>query len=342
MDTDRHVSSFCRLKDSEYSTCSNLFEVPKNSVVNHALSAPHVPRRHHSDVFSRNSDAIRNENILLSKNSRVCPLSSDGKAMKRGAIDINGSCINSLDVNAHERLFNGSETCEDSYTISIHETYQLGYCGTLSDKGDSDLYVFDFVDGLEVSYPVTVPASDSLPFDLPPLFVEPDYVHQLTALASTALSQLAQLLNNWLVACQAYDEQVLIWQHLTAHEEAVQLRKLIVELLSDLSPQCDLRTRVDLQSPSTDRILSRLTSALTMDIFGSVSGASQDTQPDLSIPIVSLCPDPNHCVSVLRGQIVALLKQLLPQLDLPQSFDYTRDLQPLLATVRDLNRKVTV
>lgn len=345
MDTDRHVHPLRRIKNSEYSARSSLYDIPKNRPRNHALTASRVSRHRHSNDFSCNSEAIHrypDEPVPVSKVIRACSMNSDEKEVKGSTMDFNGPHTNSLDLDNCERILSGSETCEDSYTISIHETYQLGYYDSVSDNGDSDLYVFDFVDGLEVSYPVTVPASDSLPLDLPPLFVEQDYVGQLTALASTALNQLAQLLNNWLVACQAYDEQVFIWQHLTVHEEAVQLRRLIVELLSDLFPQGDLMTRIDLHSPSTDRILSRLTSALTMDIFGSVSGLSQDTQPDLSIPIVSLCPDPTHCVSVLRDQILALLKQLLPQLDLPQSFDCTRDLQPLLATVRDLNRKVTV
>ncbi|KAF7256090.1 hypothetical protein EG68_07267 [Paragonimus skrjabini miyazakii] len=234
-----------------------------------------------------------------------------------------------------QRSIDECQCNEETVTISVHETYQLGYCDPTSGSTDcGNLYVFDFVDGIEVSYPVSVTNSDALPLDLPPLFIEPDYVDQLTSLATSALTQLAQLLNNWFLSCQSADEQLFVWRHMQAHEEATELRKKAIKFLASLVPA--LGSRWDFQSPRVDTLLTQLTSALNVDTFGKRTDARQT---DKLVPVVSLCSDPYHCLNALRNQIVALLQKLLPQLELPQSFDSSRDLQPLLATLCEVNKR---
>ncbi|TGZ66151.1 hypothetical protein CRM22_005499 [Opisthorchis felineus] len=222
-------------------------------------------------------------------------------------------------------------------TLDIHETYQLGFCDFIDDaENSSRLYIFDFVDGLEVSYPVSIPTSTDPPLDLPPLFLEPDYVDQLAVLASNAFSELTQLLNEWLLCCQRTDEQRFVWQHVVAHQEAVELRRRTLELLNTLIPHSVPLSAFDVHSPRVDQFFARLLSALTT----TANSIDDDlaAKRDKLHPVVSLCPDPHHCLAVLRSQIVLLLRTLLPQMILPQSFDTGRDLSPLLSLMCELNR----
>ncbi|VDP89692.1 unnamed protein product [Echinostoma caproni] len=222
-------------------------------------------------------------------------------------------------------------------TISVHETYQLGYFDPTSDTDLLErLYVFDFVDGLEVTYPISVTSSDTLPADLPPLFLEPEYVDQLSTLASNALNQLTTVLANWLIARQRSQEERLMWHHMSAHEEAVLLRKQVVQLIDQLVPTSHLESTLDFHSPLTDKFLTQLISVLTRDTMEKVS---TNNASEGAIPIVSLCPDPTHCLNALRTQIYQLLRILVPHLRLPQSFHLERDLHSLLSILRECNAR---
>ncbi|CAL8071495.1 unnamed protein product [Calicophoron daubneyi] len=241
-----------------------------------------------------------------------------------------------------------NELCQNSISsecgrvISVKETYQLGYFGAAHQPEDySDLFIFDFVDGLEVSYPISITAPDALPIDLPPLFMESEYMGELTALANGALDQLTERLNKWFDACKQADEDLLIWRHVTAYEEAVALRKQIFELIFDLVPQSELSDQVDFSSPSADRLIARIISALNgVDAFGRFPDKrDSECSPADAVPVVSLCPEPNHCLEVLRAQILTLLRMLLPQLNLPHCFDPEQDLRTLLDAAHTLNKR---
>lgn len=223
----------------------------------------------------------------------------------------------------------------ENYTITIHETYQLGYLGPSTGGIEHEnLYVFDFVDGLEVTYPVTIPASDVLPMDLPPLFLESEYRDQLSALAADALKQLTHRINSWLRACQEADDQYFIWRHMESYNASVKLRTYALRLLTALSPQI-ANLNLDPHSPAVDKIISAVHNLLNKDL-------NSCSTPDLNsstqrYPIISLCPDPEHCLSSLRCQILKLIQTLLPQLDVPPSFDSEQDLISLLDRVCTLN-----
>ncbi|TPP63138.1 hypothetical protein FGIG_08437 [Fasciola gigantica] len=204
-------------------------------------------------------------------------------------------------------------------TITVHETYQLGYFDSATDAGLLERFV----------------TSDALPADLPPLFLEPEYVDQLSTLASNALNQLTSLLNNWLMARQKSQEERLIWYHMSAHEEAVSLRKQIIQLIDQLVPNGHLESRLDFQSPLTDKFLNQLVETLTMEGHQMITCTSSGD----AVPLVSLCPDPAHCVDALRTQIYRLLRILVPHLHLPQSFRIDRDLESLLSMLHECNHQ---
>lgn len=292
----------------------------------------------HSKGLSKTSQSSLKLNGFLDKTeSRI---SSDSNSPKENLIEVRRPQKSGP---MDHRLYHQNEEMEPNIdlectkptrTISVHETYQLGYFDPTSDPGLLErLYVFDFVDGLEVTYPISV-TSDALPADLPPLFLEPEYVDQLSTLASNALNQLTSLLNNWVIARQKSQEEYLIWYYVSAHEEAVSLRKQIIQLIDQLVPDGYLEGRLDFHSPLTDRFLAQLAEALTTNTYESAATCSP---LDDAVPLVSLCPDPAHCVDALRTQIYRLLRILLPHLRLPQSFRIDRDLEPLLSILHHYN-----
>ncbi|KER28825.1 hypothetical protein T265_13512, partial [Opisthorchis viverrini] len=270
-----------------------------------------------------------------------------------GKSDLNGPLLmNGIDTSIVDQRLPSmqSEVVAVEYeTLDIHETYQLGFCDFVDGaENSSRLYVFDFVDGLEVSYPVSIPTSTDPPLDLPPLFLEPDYIDQLALLASNAFSELIQLLSEWLLCCQRTDEQRFVWQHVAAHQEAVELRRRTLELLNTLIPHSVPLSAFDVHSPRVDQFFARLLSPTRSTttwhqnvLTTTANSIDDDLAPgDKLHPVVSLCPDPYHCLAVLRAQIVLLLRTLLPQMKLPQSFDTGRDLSPLLSLMCELNRTV--
>ncbi|CAH8631298.1 unnamed protein product [Heterobilharzia americana] len=220
-------------------------------------------------------------------------------------------------------------TSSQSHVITIHETYQLGFMDQSDSNKEKKLYVFDFVDGLEVTYPVRITASDALPVDLPPLFMEPKYSDQLTALANDALNTLTQRINNWLLACQESDDKLTLWRHMSAHRACSELRYQTLRLLNTLEPHFQ-HTKFDYQSPRVDKFFSFIVKCL--DLGQSIGNIRELYTSRSDNPVVSLCSDPEHCLSNLRHLVLRLLQKLLPQLVLPKSFDFESDLVPLIDT----------
>lgn len=81
-------------------------------------------------------------------------------------------------------------------------------------------YVFDFVGGPEVNYPIS-DTSAAVSADLFPPFLGPEYIDQLSTLISEALNQLMRLLNNRVLARQKSQQEHLICYYMSAREEAV-------------------------------------------------------------------------------------------------------------------------
>ncbi|TNN13004.1 hypothetical protein EWB00_003256 [Schistosoma japonicum] len=226
-----------------------------------------------------------------------------------------------------DRRFELMSDSTKNHVITIHETYQLGFLNASEDSNEKSLYTFDFVDGLEVTYPVSITSSDALPFDLPPLFMEPEYSDQLTALANDALNQLTQRINNWLIACEESDEKLTLWRHMNAHRASAELRFQTLRLLNILEPHFQ-HTKFDPQSPNVDKLFIYILKNL--DLSQALEGIQEFNPPKGSNPVVSLCPDPEHCLKNLRQLVLRLLLKLLPQLILPKGFNFENDLIPLI------------
>ncbi|CAH8580303.1 unnamed protein product [Schistosoma turkestanicum] len=265
--------------------------------------------------------------LRLSTKEQDCVSTIDSKITSRDCAHTNGyrkSLNNRLSLKKEYEIMNDSTK---NHIISIHETYQLGFLNILEDSSEKNLYTFDFVDSLEVTYPVSITSSDALPIDLPPLFMEPEYSDQLTALANDALNQLTQRINNWLVACQESDEKLTLWRHMNAHRASAELRYQTLRLLNILEPHFR-HTDFDPQSPNVDKLFSYILK--NMDLSEAVESTREFSSPGNNSPVVSLCPDPEHCLSNLRNLVLSLLQKLLPQLVLPKGFNSKDDLVPLI------------
>ncbi|VEL16322.1 unnamed protein product, partial [Protopolystoma xenopodis] len=224
------------------------------------------------------------------------------------------------------------------YTVHVNETYQLGYT---RENNSADIYLFEFVDGLEVSYPVSVNSSNEIPEHLPPLFTEPGYSEQLMALATNALESLAMRIDQWLRACQEVIDTDFVWRSLTAHRTSSSLRRQIFTLLTTLVPDAELSEGFDCTSPDVDRLLYRLICQLSSDphLAQTAFDVDKDT-PKNSVPLISLCHEPEHCLRTLREMVITLLHLLLPKLELPGSFDIEKDLPHLIDAVYSYNPQV--
>lgn len=221
-----------------------------------------------------------------------------------------------------------------SQTVSIHETYELGYADNFGVSGPGSLYVFDFVDGVEVTYPVTIPSSEALPIDLPPLFTEPKYSNQLNPLASNALKQLAQRIENWLVSYRNTESRLIVWRHMNAHKLSCELRIHILRLLKILVPQFS-HHKLDPESPTVDKFLSMVLKQFDADDFDVNSCIDLSENID---PVVVLNSDPDNCLQKLRFQVLTLVQKLMPHLVIPQDFDFEKDLIPLINVACTLNK----
>ncbi|CAH8654384.1 unnamed protein product [Schistosoma margrebowiei] len=262
----------------------------------------------------------------LSAKGQGCVSTVSSKIANREHTDTNGyqkHLGNKLPLKKEYELMNDPT---QNHVITIHETYQLGFLNIMEDNSERKLYTFDFVDSLEVTYPVSITSSDALPIDLPPLFMEPEYSDQLTALANDALNQLTQRINNWLVACQESDDKLILWRHMSAHRASAELRYQTLRLLNILEPHFQ-HTKFDPQSPNVDKLFSYILKNLEL---GHSAESSEESDFPKNNPVVSLCPDPEHCLSNLRHLVLSLLQKLLPQLVLPKDFNSKDDLVPLI------------
>ncbi|VDN13646.1 unnamed protein product [Dibothriocephalus latus] len=220
--------------------------------------------------------------------------------------------------------------------VTVDEFYQLGiqHNSSRSDEPD-EVYLFDFVDTFSVSYPVNLSCMDSqLLENLPPFFHGPLYEQSLSTIASSVLQELASRLESWMDALDEHEQADFISRHLAAYDELTVLRRQFFTLLKHLIPNIDLSDTFDPTSADLDRLLLRIISELT-------SSGRIKRQPDqlMRLPLVSLCPEPGHCVEMLRQRIFTVLQLLLPQLKLPATFDLARDLPDLINAIYSYNTR---
>uniref|UniRef100_A0A5K3FWZ9 Magnesium transporter n=2 Tax=Mesocestoides corti TaxID=53468 RepID=A0A5K3FWZ9_MESCO len=217
----------------------------------------------------------------------------------------------------------------DGTVVAVDEIYQLG----IEHKENNEIYLFDFVDSLQVSYPVTLShvSTDRLE-KLPPYFHGRLFDEHLSCLASDVFRQLTSRLETWMDALDANAQTEFIARHMKAHEELTILRRQIFTLLKLLVPNPSLSDGFDCTTADLDRLLVRIISEISKS-----GSSSTDGDENLSLPIVSVCIEPEHCVQVLRQRVLTLLQTLLPSLRLPKSFDITRDLHDLINAVYSYN-----
>nr|VZI16331.1 unnamed protein product [Spirometra erinaceieuropaei] len=271
-------------------------------------------RQENLERFLQNHYSIDNTPLPVSKENGYAHLSRREEASKpvvnREYVDIQGT------------------------VVTVDEFYQFGIQRNPSRSNEpTEVYLFDFVDTLSVSYPVNLSCMNSqLLENLPPFFHSPLYEQSLSTIASGVLQELASRLESWMDALDQHEQAEFISRHLAAHDELTVLRRQFFTLLKHLVPNIDLSEAFDPTSADLDRLLLRIISELT-------SSGRIKRQPDQSIrlPLVSLCPEPGHCVEILRRRIFTVLQLLLPQLQLPAAFDLARDLPDLINAIYSYN-----
>uniref|UniRef100_A0A183SUD2 Type VI secretion system baseplate subunit TssF n=1 Tax=Schistocephalus solidus TaxID=70667 RepID=A0A183SUD2_SCHSO len=194
--------------------------------------------------------------------------------------------------------------------VTVDEFYQLGIQHNSSRSDEpAEVYLFDFVDTLSVSYPVNLSCMNSqLLENLPPFFHGPLYEQSLSTIASSVLQELAFRLESWMDALDQHEQEDFISRHLAAYDELTVLRRQFFTLLKHLVPNIDLSETFDPTSSDLDRLLLRIINELT-------SSGRIKRQPDQSIrlPLVSLCPEPEHCVEILRRRIFTVNTVAIPR-----------------------------
>ncbi|KAK4474402.1 hypothetical protein MN116_001561 [Schistosoma mekongi] len=285
-----------------------------------------IPKSKRNHLYIEDASTVRKKPRLSAKR-RVC-ISTVSSRISANDCKLTNGYLKHLDNNrSSDRGFELISGSSQSHIITIHETYQLGFLSASEGSDEKSLYTFDFVDGLEVTYPVSITSSDALPFDLPPLFMEPEYSDQLTALANDALNQLTQRINNWLIACEESDAKLTLWRYMNAHRASAELRFQTLRLLNILEPHFQ-HTKFDPQSPNVDKLFIYILKNL--DLSQALEGIEEFNPPKGSNLVVSLCPDPEHCLKNLQHLVLNLLQKLLPQLILPKSFNFENDLISLI------------
>lgn len=217
-----------------------------------------------------------------------------------------------------------------NHLVSVEETYQFG----IEDKENNEVYVFDCVDSLCVSYSTTVDdcSVEALKSILPYHLNDPEYAEYLSDSASCVLSQISSTLDTWLNESERYSQNRLIVRHLSVHDELVVLRRQVFALLTHFLPKPRLPENFDCTTGDLDRYLLRIIRGLNCE-------TKSEFEVEPYLPRVVLYKDPESHLTDLRLRVLQLLKVLLPTLSLPESFDLARDLQDLINAVYTANSR---
>lgn len=216
---------------------------------------------------------------------------------------------------------------KDLCEVTVDETYQLGV--ELKDK--NEIYLFDFVDSVEVSYSANLKNTTTEVLENhPPYFHGHLFDDNLTELASDVLRRLAARLNTWMDALDSKAKDEFVSRHMIAYEELTVIRRQIFTLIKLFVPNPSLSCGFDCTTADLDRLLDRLIVEL-----GGSDCVKQNSPP--KFPLVTLCVEPEHCVDLLRKRVLVFLKIILPNLTLPEYFDLTRDLPDLINAIYSYN-----
>ncbi|VDQ13934.1 unnamed protein product [Trichobilharzia regenti] len=218
----------------------------------------------------------------------------------------------------------------ESRVVTIHETYNIGYLDSSDGEEDERLYIFEFADGLEITYPLSVLKTETFFDGEPTAFLKQEYYDQLSSIANDTLNKITHEINDWLMACQECEGKLMLRRHMTAHRACSELRYQTLRLLNILEPHFQY-TKFDFQSPCVDKLFYFILKSL--DLGQKVRNPSEFNSTRGKTPVVSLCLDPEHCLNNLRELVLNLLQKLMPRLVLPKDFNAENDLLPLIEAV---------
>ncbi|CAH8873665.1 unnamed protein product [Trichobilharzia szidati] len=204
----------------------------------------------------------------------------------------------------------------ENRVVTIHETYHIGYLDSSDGEEDERLYIFE--------------KSETFFDSGPSAFLKQEYYDQLSSYANDALNKLTHEINDWLMACQEFEDKSTLRRHMTAHRACSELRYQTLRLLNILEPHFQY-TKFDFQSPCVDKLFYFILKSL--DLGQKIKNPKEFNSTDGKIPVVSLCLDPEHCLNNLRELVLNLLQKLMPHLVLPEDFNAENDLLPLIDAV---------
>nr|CDS27289.1 conserved hypothetical protein [Hymenolepis microstoma] len=223
--------------------------------------------------------------------------------------------------------------------VSVLETYRLGF----EDKENKKTYIFNNIDYLEVSYEANVLSTDLDRLDSPDLFSpDPELDKQLSETASIALEELSSPLESILDAADEEIAREFTSRQLSYDDELRVLRLQTFNLLRLILPHPKLKEGFDTSTSDLDTFILRIIKYLEGDPDAAatkdddsnshVNGDAPVRSKDCCVVLV-----PDFPLAKFRNRVVTLLKLLLPNLRLPESFDPNRDLQDLINSIYSYN-----
>ncbi|KAL3317208.1 hypothetical protein Ciccas_004144 [Cichlidogyrus casuarinus] len=221
--------------------------------------------------------------------------------------------------------------------FAIKETYQIGFI--YSSSSDDQVYVFDFVDALDVEYPLNV-RSDVKLETVPPLMFGDSYREKLDNFSDKALQKLTDNLLEWLSLYKKFSLEEFTYRSVACYRRVSVLRDKAFKLMQILDPGLKIPKGFDKSSPDVEKLLYRVISQLNCDKeeWQKIADKERNSQINKQ-PLIAISADGSSTVQMLEHRILHLIKSMLPRLTLPPNFNMENDLPDLLDAILSLNEK---